>query len=180
MNTIRYFLVAGLAVLSLGCPARSIFPLFTSKDFVSVSAIVGTWVNEEGDTITFQKAADNSYDVVSRDKKGSTGVYKAQIGRLGKSWFLDLYSDQTAPDYSMIRTHMITRMSLDGDSLQIALLESDWLKKVIEDGKLKIAHVVRDGDILLTASTEELQELVLRYADNNGAFPPPDKLARMK
>ena len=80
----------------------------------------------------------------------------------------------------MLRTHLISKMSLDGDSLQIASLESDWLKKMIESGKLKIAHVVHDGDILLTASTEELQELALRYAEDNGAFPRHDKLVRMK
>jgi|WetSurMetagenome_2_1015567.scaffolds.fasta_scaffold76323_1 hypothetical protein len=179
MKTIAYFLLLGLGLLNLGCPARSFSPLFTAKDLVSVPAIVGTWVDHKGETFTFQRATDNSYNVVWWDQK-NTGVYKVQIGMLGKSLFLDSYPGQDNPDYAMIHTHLISRISLDGDSLHIASLEGDWLKHMIESAKLTMPHVVRDGDILLTASTEELQAFVLRYAEDTGAFPTPEILVRMK
>jgi len=176
----KYLLAVGLGLLSLGCPARSLFPLFAEKDLISLPAIVGIWVNGKGETFTFQKTTDKNYEVVFRDQEGNTGLLKAQIGMLGKSWFLDSYPNQNNPDYYMMRTHLISKISLDGDSLQISSLESDWLKQMIESGQLKISHVELNADILLTASTEELQDIVLRYADDKGAFPKPDKLGRMK
>jgi hypothetical protein len=108
--------------------------------------------------------------VVWSDQK-NTGVYKVHIGMPGKSLFPDSYPGQDNPDYGMIHAHLISKIPLDGDSLHIASLEGGWLKHMIVSKKLAVPHVVRHGDILLTASTEELPELVLRYAEDTGAFP---------
>ena len=47
-------------------------------------------------------------------------------------------------------------------------------------GKLQIPHVERDGDVILTATTEELQQFVSRHAGDDEAFPPNPGFARMK
>ena len=180
MNTVKYFVAVGIAFLSLGCPARSLFPLFTEKDLASLPNIVGTWANGEGETFSFQKSRDKGYDVVSRDHDGTTDRYKVQLGKLGKFWFMDSYPGEKGHDHHMIAAHIISKISLDGDSLRISSLESEWLKKVIDGGKLNIAHTKLDNDIILSASTEELQQLVLRFADDDGAFPKGPSLGRMK
>ena len=66
------------------------------------------------------------------------------------------------------------------DSLRFASLESDWLKEMIESGKLQIPHITQEGDVILTASAAELQQLVLRCAEDDGAFPGSPGLVRMK
>lgn len=180
MATLKYFLAACLAVVSLGCPTRSLFPLFAEKDLASIPAIIGTWGDAKGEAFTFQSAGDNGYDVVSRDKDGVTALYKVQLRKLGKSWFLDSYPGGKGNDHHLIRAHIISRIWVDGDSLRVASLESDWLRQMIDSGKLTIAHVKLNNDIILTASTEELQSLVLRYADDEQAFPKSPALARMK
>ena len=180
MNTVKYFIAVGLAFLSIGCPARSLFPLFTENDLVTVPEIFGTWGDGKGETYTFLKAADKSYDVVWRNQEGNTGLYKVQLGKLGKSRFLDSSPETKDPDYHMIATHVISKFSLDGDSLRIASLQSDWLKKMIGAGTLQIPHVIEDDEVILTASTRELQQLVLRAAEDTDAFPNPGALVRLK
>ena len=181
MKRIKYFVAVGIAILIMGCPARSLFPLFIENDLVFNPTLVGTWVDEKNkDTFTFQKSAEKSYNVVGRDQKGDTVIYKVQLGKLGRFWFLDSYPGWKIGDHHIIATHIISKMWLEGDTLRIASLESDWLKKMIDSGKLKVSHALVEGDVILTASTKELQQLVLRFAEDNDAFPKPGKFIRMK
>ena len=80
----------------------------------------------------------------------------------------------------MIATHLFTRIWLEGDTLRMASLENDWLKAQIDGGKLSIPHMQHEDDIVLTASTQELQKFVLEVAEDAGAFPHPGKLIRSK
>jgi hypothetical protein len=102
------------------------------------------------------------------------------VGKLGNSQFVDSYPAAQGIDHHLIRAHIISKIRLEKDSLWVASLESDWLKKMSSAGSLQIQHVMRDNEIILTASTEELQQFVLRYADDPGAFAKADVYARMK
>jgi hypothetical protein len=179
MKLLKYVLVATLAAVSLGCPTRSLYPLFTDKELEPLPAITGTWTSEKGDVFTFLELKDKSYDVVWYSK-GEAEVYKAYLGKIGKHRFVDSYPGGQQYDHHLVQAHIITKIWLDGDSLHFASLESDWLKKMIESGKVQIPHVTLEGDIILTASTPELQQLVLRFADDDGAFPRWSDLVRIK
>ena len=180
MTTRKHLIAAGLALLCLGCPTRSLFPLFTEKDLVSDPAIVGTWGDPKGDLYTFQNTGKGEYNVVCTDKDGAATLYKVQLGKLGKWSFLDSYPGRKGDDHHLISAHIISRISLDGDSLRIASLESEWLRQMIDGDNLTIGHVKIDGDIILTAPTEDLQGLALHFAADERAFPRSLALARMK
>jgi hypothetical protein len=75
---------------------------------------------------------------------------------------------------------MIWRLWLDGDTLRLAGLDGDWLGKMIDKKEITIAHLRRDGEVILTASTTELQQLVRRFAEDQEAFPDPEKYVRSK
>lgn len=181
MNRIKYSIVVGIAIFMMGCPTRSLFPLFTESDLVFNPALVGTWIDVEGaDTFTFQKAGEKSYNVVSLEQKGNSEGYRVQLGRLGKFWFIDSYPLKGGGDHHTLSAHILSRIWLNGDTLRMASLESDWLRGMIDAKTLSIAHVRRDGDIILTATTEELQQLVLRFAEDDKAFPDPGVFIRTK
>ena len=171
-----------LALLFVGCPVRSLFPLFTDKDVAFNPALVGTWAaGSDQEQYVFRAVTDKSYLVSVLDKKGDTVSYRAQLGKLGASWFLDTRLDERSEDYHMLASHLIHRVWLSGDSLHIATMEGDWLKKMAESKKLRIPYVNRDGDIVLIAQTSELQKFVMKYADNTDAFPvPPGAFVRVK
>jgi hypothetical protein len=193
MKSIQYFLfnrrlislwlIFGLAVLFTGCPVRSLEPLFTDNDVAFNPLILGTWVNK-GDLYTFKQSGEKNYEVAVRDTssgKNDSVVYAVQLGKLGNSWFLDSFLSGDPRDFHLLSMHIISKVEFQSaDSFSVSSLESDWLKKKINDGSLTIAHVVRDGDVVLTATTEELQQLVSRYANDSGAFPDPGEFVRVK
>ncbi len=182
MNKVKYVIAIGIVFLLMGCPARSLFPLFTENDLVYNPALVGTWIDREnGDTFTFQKAGEKSYNVVSfEQKKGNSEAYRVQLGRIGKFWFIDSYPLKSGGDHHTLSAHILSRIWLNGDTLRMSSLESDWLRDMIDAKRLSIAHVRRDGDIILTATTEELRALVLRFTEDDKAFPNPGVLIRTK
>jgi hypothetical protein len=54
------------------------------------------------------------------------------------------------------------------------------LQQSISDNKLKIAHEKENSQIILTASTIDLQEMVIKNADNTEAFIEPKTLVKSK
>ena len=180
MNRIKYLVATGIAILIMGCPARSLFPLFTESDLVYNPGLVGTWTDNENNTFTFQRSGEKSYNVVSLEQKGNSEGYRVQLGRLGKFWFIDSYPLKSGDDHHKLSAHILSRIWINGDTLTMASLESDWLRDMIDAKKLSIAHVRRDDDIILTATTEELRALCLRFAEDDTAFPNPGVLIRTK
>ncbi|HEY6951706.1 MAG TPA: hypothetical protein VI758_04825 [Bacteroidota bacterium] len=186
MNTIRRFLLIGTAFLLMGCPARSLFPLFTQNDLVFNPGLIGKWIDQKnGDTFTFQKGGEKSYKVVLLEmignKKVTREAYTVELGQIGDFWFIDSYPPKkSGGDHHTLSAHILSRIWIAKDTLRMASLESDWLKEMLDANKLSIPHVRRDDDIILTATTQELRDFVLRYADDERAFPNPGILTRTK
>lgn len=195
MNKSKYFIAIIITVLLAGCPARILFPLYTEKDLVFNPALVGTWALE-GDIYTFKKSGEKIYELMhyTNDAASDTAIFKAELGKLGKFWFLDLFPESRALEshlnngvytHHLILAHTISRVWFEGDSIRIATLDDDWLRKMVNKKKLKVPYVhIKDGNageqLILTANTKELQQLVTKYADNTTAFPNPGVLHRIK
>ncbi len=183
MDKVKYYIIFLIVFLFIGCPTRSLFPLFIENDFVFNPSLIGTWIDvhkEEG-TLTFQQSDHNRYTIMSCNlSDGDTTVFEAELGKLGKSWFLDSYIAGQMHNEFVIPVHFISRIWINGDTLQYATLNSDYLEQMIDNGELQIPNVNYDGDILLTASTEQLQQLVLRFTDDEKAFDKPVVLIRLK
>jgi len=180
MKKMTCIAILGATLFLMGCPARSLFPLFAEKDLVFNPDLLGTWVDLDKEEYTFLKSGGQGYDVLMREKEGSACLLSVKLGQLGKYWFLDSSPGEKNSDYHLLPTHVITRIWLKGDTLKTASLEGDYLKDSITSGNLKVTHALDGSDVLLTASTEELQQLVLRLAENEAAFPDPSTLVRRK
>ena len=186
MNKIQYVAAVGISILLMGCPARSVFPLFTENDIVYNPGLIGTWIDHKnGDTFSFQKSGEKSYEVVLHEQMGKGRVnreaYTVQLGQIDKFWFIDSYpSKKNGGGHHAVSAHILSRIWIDRDTLRMASLESDWLRAMIDADKIHIAHVRRDDDIILTATTEELRAFVVRFAEDDKAFPNPGVLVRSK
>jgi hypothetical protein len=184
MNTLKYTCIAAITLLALGCPARSIFPLFNERDLMFNKGLVGTWVGK--DVLKIEESGEKSYKAVIEEtpepgKTGGSATYTLQLGKVGKYWFLDSTpAGDSKVDHHFVKTHIIWKMRLEGDGLYLSSLESDRLKELIDAGTLKVSHVKRDNAILLTASPEELQKLVLRLAEDEKAFKESPKWDRKR
>ncbi len=170
--------VALVTVLMLGCgPALSLHPLYTEEDVIFEPAILGTWGEQEDDGWTFQKSKKgNTYDVIIRFSGDPTGgadslALAGHLIRLGDEMFMDVTSHESDLDpFLAIPVHAFLRLSLEGDSMGIAYLDDSWLAESIENKKIRIKHELVDDSILLTASPQELQELVKSCAEDLKAF----------
>ncbi len=181
MKTLRNIITIGMALFFVGCPARSLYPFFTEKNLVFNPGLVGAWADQDKkETYFFQKAEGKNYAVIVCKEKEDTSHYIAQLGQIGKVWFLDTYPSEEQNDFQLVPTHIISKMWLNGDTLTFASLESDYVKKFIESKKLKIPYTTQKGDIIFTASTDELQQLILQLAQDDKAFPDQTKLFRVK
>ena len=180
MKKIMCVAILGIILLLMGCPARSLFPLFSEQELAFNPDLLGNWVDSDKEEYTFLKSSGGGYDVLVRSKDGSILLLSAKLGQLGGSWFLDSSPGEKNNDYHLMPAHVITRIWLKGDTLKTASLEGDYLRDAIAAGKLNVPHVQDGNDILLTASTKELQQLVLQLADVDAAFPDPSVLVRHK
>ena len=178
MRRAKTLVVVAFLTLLAGCePTVSLHSLLTEKDLVFDPALVGTWVGEEDKfTITFQKSGENAYELFFMGE-GVTGKhFEARLGQLGRFRFLSIYPKEldTKDEFykkHLIGAHTFYRIRIDGDVLQINYLDDDWVKKMIAEKRVSIAHESFDSDIVLTASTDELQNFVLMHAEDPEAFP---------
>lgn len=190
MQKFKLVFAVSISALLLGCPVRSLQPLFSEKQLVFNPDLIGKWVDGE-DVYAFRKADDNEYEILLTEQKTNdstrkteatpdTVTYIGRLGRLGGNWFLDTYPARESGDFHMLPTHVISKMWFDGDALKIASLEGDWLEKAVKAGRVSVQHAFSNGDMILTGSTKELQEVVQKLGNNEDAFPNPAKLMRMK
>jgi hypothetical protein len=194
MNITKNLIAFVIAILFMSC-VRSLHPLFDKKDLVFEPGLVGTWAEKDREnTWTFRRSGDKAYSLVyyeqehgslHKEVKGDSAEFAAQLGRLGKFTFLDLIPEEsdeygntrnTLYNLHILPAHTFWRVWLEGEVLRLALLDNGWLKEMIEQKKVEIAHEEIDGAIVLTASTQQLQEFVLKHAEDADAFPNPIEL----
>jgi hypothetical protein len=192
-TVISLFLLLALA----GC-VRSLYPLFTEDDLYFMPELVGTWISEEGkDTWNFTKEGEKEYILHHYQAEyeetggikisGDTVKFLAQLGKLNKYFFLDIFPNKPETkvknsfyNYHLLPVHTISKLWIEGDTLKLSMLDNDWLEKMIDNNAFNIAHARPNDQFILTASTEELQALVIKYAENSKAFPNPGILHRLK
>jgi hypothetical protein len=145
-----------------------------------------------------------SYLLIISEKESPIGMIEGHLIKLGKYMFMDfaidmdkmlyLYDDssQVIEDIGkkilplnlihLIPAHTISRIVLKGDSLYMGFLDDEIInvtyKSMGKESKIIKYEEVEDNCIL-TAQTKELQDFVVKYADNEKAFKL-DGLRRVK
>jgi hypothetical protein len=180
MTLHRFILLTATTMLFAGCPARSINPLFTDQESLFNASLIGSWANED-EIYTFEKLKEKNYKlIIHSNTSNDSSLYVVQSGKIGSWWFLDSYPLTSSGEHHYLPVHLITKMTLAGDTLRLASLEADWLAKMISEKKLQIMHVKRNDEVILTASTKELQQLVATIGGNSEAFPNPGMFVRVR
>ena len=185
--------VAALGSLTIGgCDAGSGFalslqPFYTPADLEVDHALSGAWTTNEGDiTFSFEQGEGKEYRVVVKETDGgreTTSEFEAHLVRLGSCMFIDFLPGGGAGGsefYQMhlFRAHSIARIELSWDTLQMAFFDGTWLRKKIDEKSVDVAHEQTDGTLLLTDTTEEVQDLVFLHSNDSEAFPEPITLTR--
>ena len=179
-----------------GC-LSTLHPVFTVDDLVADNRLTGSWNKpKDGTTTTFRKAkkeelarfsetlkknADKIYIAKEDSGAGSKeAFYYAFLLRLGNNYYMDTYpsefdeTENTDPFYKAhyIPLHAIYRVYFNNsNSFELKPLDGGYLEKLIRNKQLRIKHeVMPDGDYLITAGTEELQQYLKKYGDVAEAY----------
>jgi hypothetical protein len=182
MKSLSFILAVGAGFLLAGCLVPSLHPLFTGKDIVVRSDLVGAWTAEEGGAgWLFSLEPDSSYSVAYSDYgDNDTSWFTAHLVDLNGHLFMDLYPNPTdvlsdAYKSHLIAAHTFSKVELDSSGLTLAILDVDWLRENLDSGRIHLAHEeLGPGDFVLTASTAELQKFILSVVDDTDAFSSID------
>jgi len=193
--------ILSLAILLNGCgPIESFFPLYKADDKVFETGLLGTWKVEKPDPNdpddkntrwTFAKSGDETFYDFKWGTVGGKGGFlaKARLARIGSSLFADFEGDtdnkamdskDTMMPFPVIPVHMMGRVWLGRDSLEIHFLKDDWVKDRIKAGSLSLSHLGENGDLILTASTDELRKFMQEHAEDEEALSDNYKFVREK
>jgi hypothetical protein len=162
-----------LAVLLGGC-VQSLHPLLTEKDWIFDANLVGTWMSKDSNECWEFSSEDNkTYTFVYTDSEGKSGDFNAWLGKLDGYTFLDIWPkplDLDASDFyesHFLKSHSFMMVEAITPQLKLRQIDRDRVDKLLENDPNIIKHErIEDGYIVLTASTEELQEFVLNYGVN--------------
>lgn len=182
MNT-KKILFYALAFIIGGC-VPSLHPLYTNKELVFEQKLLGKWVEGQNNVWDFKKSSEpNAYDLsVIMDKK--EGGFTAHLVKINDTLFLDLFpKDPNLKENDFYKLHLLpvhTFMKVDEiePALKLAMMAPDVLKKNIDADPNLIKHETLDNTIVLTASTQQLQQFMKKYANDPNIFAKPIELER--
>jgi len=187
-----------LAIFLSSC-LRTLHPIFTSKDILYESKLLGTWKTENqgtnGFTIISNLSADNTielpekisaikqkgYLISYQDEDGkATEQYIAFLARIGKHLYFDYFpaekkDNKTVDEFftsHFVKMHTSYRVNISKDgSFELSQLDESYVTKLINEKKIRISHEKdANGNIVITASTDELQQYIKKYGDEPGAY----------
>lgn len=174
----RFLLVASAAMILCGCLVPSLHPLFTDKDKAVRTELLGDWASEDGgERWSFQLESDSSYSVAYVESN-DTSWFVAHLVQLGDHFFMDLYPDPVdvlsdAYKFHLVAAHTFSKLEFDSGVVHMSVLDAEWLRGRLDSGKLNLAHELPGpDDLVLTATTEDLQKFMLSIADESDAFSP--------
>lgn len=180
MKKIFLPLIAIAALLAACVP--SVNPFYTDKDVITDARLAGTWLEDEDKdspaSWKFEAATNNAYVVTLTEDKGKTGKFEGHLFKLGKNLFLDITPTEcefatnqaSIVGIAVIPGHLLLRVNLEENKLNLAFCSPDWIKKHLEAHPKAIAHRIVDGSIILTAETSALQKFIQQHLGEDELF----------
>ena len=180
---------AALAFLP-GCWTYSLHSLYRDDDprLAYDPTLAGTWENRNTDCQTSQlviagDSKSQQYTLELSDKgeikchstsNNPAGIlYAGNLVQLGTARFLDVVPGGDAAGMGAIPAHSIFKIVVEHDSLLLVPVSDSWLCSAPQAEQYRLGECI-DGDFVLTASSDVLQDFVQSHADDDGVFPTLD------
>ena len=188
-----------LLLIFLSSCLTTLHPIFTEKDLAYDPKLIGTWNTEnegkKSKVIISNLATENSvelpgnisaikqhgYFIIYQDENGKVSdQYIAFLARIGKHLYFDYYPAEKKEDRKLdeffgihfVRMHTSYRVEILKDgSFELSQLDGSYVKSLIDEKKIRISHETdADDNTVITASTKELQQYLLKYGDEPSAY----------
>ena len=139
------------------------------------------------------KKPEKAYQLVLLGiEDGGKGSFYIHLVKLKDRLFMDIYPSQFPsaridPNedlvfnaFFLIPGHSFAIIDSIEPQLKIRWTNQDELEKLLKEKPKAVKHEIIEDGLILTASTEELQKFVLKYADDERLFPEEAVLTRKK
>lgn len=184
-----------LAALIGGCGAQSVNPLASDEVTAVDDGFIGVWDEDDGKlafTVTSPDAGRHAYHVTI-NKKGegaAAGLNEMKLDCILADVNGHRYADLTTAEANgealeklgagfVIPVHQFVGVKREGDSLSFWMVDAKYLKDPLGRKELTLDHtLVEEKDLLLTASTRDLQAFFGAHARDRKLFPEETKLHR--
>jgi hypothetical protein len=199
MKKISIILGFTFLLIFLSSCLTTLHPIFTEKDLTYDSRLIGVWnVEREGNierVIITNLATENSVELPGNisdiKEKGYLISYQhehsenperfiAFLARIGKYLYFDYYpaykkEDQKLDEFAgahWVKMHTSYRVEILNDgSFELSQLDGSYVNSLIDQKKIRINHETgADDNIVITASTSELQQYLIKYSDEPEAY----------
>jgi len=199
MKKVSVILVFTFLLIFLSSCLRTLHPIFTVKDIVYESKLIGTWKTEsqgtKGSAVIKNLSSDNSielpekiaaikqkgYLVSYQDEDGKpTEQYVAFLARIGKHLYFDYFpaekkSNKAGDEFftaHFVKMHTSYRVDISKDGgFELSQLDESYVTRLIDEKKIRISYEKdADDNTVITASTAELQQYIIKYGDERGAY----------
>lgn len=193
----KKFIVIFSSILFLlpGCLVVSIHPFYTNEEVIYKPELTGKWMDHDSGTWIIKQHMEfggifkpdrpgHSYEIKVTDNKG-TSEFIVYLFLLGKEMYLDFYpgnreKGNDLENFHFIPSHSLARVEFKNGKIIIGWYNQEWLIGLFNKNKIRIAHERTPYDIddknpehdqvVLTASTAELQKFILKYGNDPNAF----------
>ncbi len=164
-------------------PGISLHPLYTDEELIFEEKLLGVW--SDGETkLVFKKNADaNSYDLICEEGE-EKAQFTAHLVKFDDMLFLDMAP--TRPDTNSVvfsdmlflPGHIFMKIETVEPELHMRFV---YMLEVIENDPNLLKHeVVKESNLVITASPKELQKFLKDHADDEELFEEPNEWGRVQ
>jgi hypothetical protein len=153
----------------------SLNPIVNDDHAVMDTSLLGTWADEDGKDTYLVRQDGTGYRIRYLSESSETYEFKAHLTVTGDVKILDLCSAKD--DDFQLAIHVALRLWTEGDTLRIALLESDWL---VGQARQQLPTAPAGKRTLITAPGEAVRIFLTKVGANPKAYSEPGILHRLK
>lgn len=191
-----------LAFILPGC-VFSLYPLYTESDLVYDSKLEGVWSDpdnkeawkfenllqhetgpdknkpeQEKNKILKDPLINNKTYLLTYTENGEARRMEAHLTRLDDNLFLDIFPKDLNLKNSFFESqfvpvHTYVKITITGNRVELYFLNTDFLDKLLEQNTIRIKYESLDNYKVITASTDELQKFIKKYANRQELFDKP-------
>ena len=159
----------------------SLHPFYTDQELVFDEELLGSWGDDSG-FCKFEKYKEDNY-ILTITEDTSKAEFIAHLVDINNMLFLDVLPAKPFLGENFIQEafyvpgYALWKIEQNEDTLELCFM--DGIVDILENDPNQLKHEIVDEDnLLLTASTEDLQNFIKQHANNKALFSECKKMKR--